>query len=116
MRSTARNEPERSSVAPAMTVVRARRLLSSSASGGSGGTRLPVKVMSAGLARGLARLDHLQLLELLQPFLDQPVGEAAQPPAHHVDVAFDLHQGEQAPVLERQMLAGLRLRAPFPRR
>jgi hypothetical protein len=52
---------------------------------------------------GLARIDHFQVLQLLQPFLDQPVGEAAQAPAQHVGMAADLDHAEQAPVLEREI-------------
>src|SRR6185295_11156606 len=48
---------------------------------------------------GLARLHHLQVLELLQPLVDQLVGEAAQPTAEHLDVAADLDHGEQPPIV-----------------
>jgi hypothetical protein len=98
IRSAERKDPERSSVAPATTVVLARRLRSSSESGGNRGSAAPLKVI-ASRSPGFARLDHLQVLELLQPFVDQLVGEAAQPPADHLDVPADFDQGKNPAVV-----------------
>src|SRR5574339_337791 len=67
-RSAARNEPERSSVAPPITVVLARRLRWQGGAGEGDGIELA----------GLVRLDVLQVLELLQPLADQLLREAAQ--------------------------------------
>ncbi len=45
------------------------------------------------------RLDQVQVLELLQPVVDQLIGEAAQPSAEHFGMAADLDQGEQPPIV-----------------
>jgi hypothetical protein len=114
MRSSARNEPERSSVAPATTAVLGEALAVLF------GERRQQRHRQAGEGdvlrfTGSPGLDHLQLLELAQPLLDQPVREAAQAAADHVDMALELDHGEHAAVLERQYAgAPLRPEESFP--
>ena len=62
-----------------------------------------------------------RVIELLQPFLDQLVRVAAQPPADHVLVAADLDEGEDPLVVRREIdldgkvpLADLRLQGSTP--
>lgn len=98
MRSPERKEPERSSVAPALgqalaVLVGERRQQRQRRAGE--GNRVQV-------AR-FARLDHAQVHEFLQPFVDQLVGEPAQPPADHLDMAPHLDHGKEPPVVGRKI-------------